>query len=206
ATLRSRRGLGVHSGMVGDSVADLMAAGVVTNEHKEVDRGMSVTGCLMGTKRLFDFAARNPGILMCSVRHTHGPDVLGRLSRFVSINSAVEVDLTGQVNAEAVGSDYVGVVGGQVDYVRAAGASPGGCSIIALPATAKGGVSRIVSALSGPVTTARSDTGVVVTEFGAADLRGKSLPERARAMIAIADPAHREGLERAAHALLRRAA
>ena len=203
ATLKSRRGLGIHSGMVGDSVADLVKAGVVTNEHKEIDRGLSVTGCLMGTSRLFEFADRNEALLMCSVSHTHGQNMLSRLSRFVSINSAVEVDLTGQVNAESIGSDYVGVVGGQVDYVRAASVSPGGCSIIALPATTKDGSTKIVAALSGPVTTARSDTGVVTTEFGAADLRGKSLQQRAKAMIAIADPAHREALEREAHALFR---
>jgi len=202
ATLKSRRGLGIHSGMLGDSVADLVKAGVITNEHKEIDRGVSVTGCLMGTHQLFEFAHRNPAVLMCSVWHTHGQSTLARLSRFVSINSAVEVDLTGQVNAEAIGRDYVGAVGGQVDYVRAASSSPGGCSIIALPATTKDGATKIVASLSGPVTTARSDTGVVVTEFGAADLRGKSLPQRMRAMIAIADPAHREALDRAAHALV----
>jgi acyl-CoA hydrolase len=205
SALKTRRGLGIHSGMIGDSIADLMEAGVVTNEHKEIDRGITVTGCLMGTRRLARFAAKNPDILMCSVSHTHGQNTLQKLSKFVAINSAIEVDLTGQVNAEAAGLNYIGTVGGQVDYGRAASTSQGGCSIIALPATAKGNVSKIVASLSGPVTTSRSDVGVIVTEFGAADLRGKSLPQRMKAMVEIADPAHRESLDRAVH-LLRNAA
>jgi acyl-CoA hydrolase len=199
AMLKTRRGLGVHSGVIGDSMAELMRDGIVTNEFKEIDVGLSVTGCLMGTRALFDFAHRNPRILMCAPLHTHATNVLQRLSHFVSINSAMEVDLTGQVNAESVDGEYVGAVGGQVDYVRAAAGSDGGCSIIALPALAKDGGSKIVASLSGPVTTARSDAGVIVTEFGAADLRGKSLQQRRRAMIAIAGPAHREALERAAY-------
>ncbi len=206
AGLSARRGLGVHSGVVGDRVADLMEAGAVTNEHKEVDTGLTTTCLLIGTKRLYDFADRNPLLLMAPVSRTHGFDVVSRLSRFVSLNSAVEVDLSGQVNAEAVGQEAVGLVGGQVDYIRAANALRGGCAIIALPATAAVDASRIVERLSGPVTTARSDVGVVVTEFGAADLRGASLRQRARLLIDIAHPAHRERLERAAHALRGRVA
>ena len=129
------------------------------------------------------------------LHRSHDVDVARRITRFA--DSAVEVDLTGQVNAETAGGHYVGAVGGQVDYVRAAALSPGGCSMIALPSTAQdGAVSRIVPSLSGPVTTARSDVDVVITEFGAAQLRGRSLRERAKAMIAIAHPAHREALER----------
>ncbi|MSQ37578.1 MAG: acetyl-CoA hydrolase/transferase family protein [Chloroflexi bacterium] len=205
ASLKGRRGLGVHSGVVGDRVADLMESGAVTNEHKDVDTGVTTTCLLIGTKRLYDFADRNPGLLMAPVSRTHGFDVVSRLQRFVALNSAVEVDLTGQVNAEAVGKDAVGLVGGQVDYIRAANASRGGCAIIALPSIAGGNASRIVDRLSGPVTTARSDVGVVVTEFGAADLRGASLRQRARMLIDIAHPAHRERLERAGHALRGRA-
>lgn len=195
--LADRRELGVHSAVIGDRVADLMERGVVTNEHKEVDPGVTTSCLLMGTRRLYDFAHRNPRVLMAPVSRTHGFDVLRRLRRFVSLNSALEVDLTGQVNAEALGDRYIGLVGGQVDYVRAANASDDGCAIVALPSTAAGR-SRIVARLSGPVTTARSDIGVVVTEHGAADLRGASLRERIRRMIAIADPAHREALEREA--------
>jgi acyl-CoA hydrolase len=127
------------------------------------------------------------------------------LTRLVTINSAVEVDLTGQVNAEQSGALYIGGTGGQVDYVRAGSRSPGGRSIIALPATAKGGkISRVVAALSGPVTTARSEVDVIVTEFGAAELRGQTLAERARRLVGIAHPDFREELDQAAHDIRRR--
>ena len=199
--LRSRRDLGIHSGMLGDSVVDLVEAGAISNAYKEVDPGISVTGALIGTRRLFDFCHRNKSVRMHPLSHTHNFAVLSQLSRFVSLNSAVEVDLTGQVNAESAGGQYVGAVGGQVDYVRAAAASPGGHSIIALPSTAQNGaVSRIVARLSGPVTTARSDVDVIITEFGAANLQGKTLSQRTRTLIEIAHPAHRESLDRAVHA------
>lgn len=199
--LRQRRDLGIHSGMLGDSVADLMECGAVTNAYKEIDPGITISGALIGTRRLYDFCHRNANVRMHPISHTHDITVVSRLSRFVSINSAIEVDLSGQVNAESINGQYLGAVGGQVDYVRAATASAGGRSIIALPSTAQGGtVSRIVVSLSGPVTTARSDVDVVITEFGAADLRGKPLSRRAKALIEIAHPAHREALDRAAHA------
>lgn len=201
ANLRSHRDLSIHSGMLGDSAADLVECGAVTNVYKEVDPGVMVTGALIGTRRLYDFCHRNKGVRMHPLSHTHGSATLSRLSRFISLNSAIEVDLSGQVNAESAGGWYLGAVGGQVDYVRAAGASPGGRSMIALPSTAQEGkVTRIVARLSGPVTTARSDSDVIVTEYGAAALRGKSLQQRARAMIAIAHPDHRESLDRALHA------
>ena len=130
---------------------------------------------------------------------------LGRLERLVTINSALEVDLSGQVNAEQSGASYLGGTGGQVDFVRAGARSPGGRSIMALPATAKNGtLSRIVPALSGPVTTARSDVDVIVTEFGAAELKGQSLAERATRLIAIAHPDFREDLDRAAYIIRQR--
>jgi len=195
--LRDRRDLSVHSGMVGDSLVDLIECGAVTNAFKELDPGITITGALIGTRRLFDFCHRNPQVRMHPSSYTHDITVLAKLSRFISLNSAIEVDLSGQVNAEIAGGQYVGAVGGQVDYVRAAALSPGGCSMIALPSTAQdGALSRIVPTLSGPVTTARSDVDIVITEFGAAQLRGRSLSERARALIAIAHPAHRDMLER----------
>ncbi len=198
--LTSRRDLGVHSGMISDAVVDLMECGAVSNAHKGVDAGVTITGVLAGTQRLYRFAHRNPALRLCPADYTHGAAALAKLQRLVSINSALEVDLTGQVNAEALGSDYVGAVGGQVDYVRAATLSPGGVSIIALPATA-GPASRIVARLSGPVTTARSDVDVIATEHGVARLRGLALSERIRAMIAIAAPEHREALEREARGI-----
>lgn len=202
--LAGRRGLGIHSGMIGESVVDLIEAGAVTNEHKEIDTGVTVTGALLGTRRLYWFCNNNQTIRLAPISHTHDPSVLSRLSRLISINSALEVDITGQVNAEAIGADYLGAVGGQVDYVRAASLSPGGRSIIALPATARGGeASRIVGTLAGPVTTGRADVDIIVTEFGAAELRGLSLRERIRSMISIAAPQFREDLERQSYRFLK---
>lgn len=203
--LHDRRDLGVHSGMLGDGLVDLVEAGVITNARKEVDRGVSINGALIGTKRLYDWAHRNPTIRMCATSYTHDAAVLGRLSRLVTINSALEVDLTGQVNAEQSGAAYLGGTGGQVDFVRAGSRSPGGRSIIALSASAKGGtLSKIVAQLSGPVTTARTDVDVIVTEYGAAELKGQSLAERTRRLIAIAHPDFREELDRAAHVITQR--
>ncbi|WP_267128223.1 acetyl-CoA hydrolase/transferase C-terminal domain-containing protein [Baekduia soli] len=135
---------------------------------------------------------------MRGIAYTHDPATLRRLERLTAVNAALEVDLTGQVNAETVAGRHVGAVGGQVDFVRAAMASPGGRAVITLPSTARGGtISRIVPRLGdGVVTTSRADADVVVTEHGVADLRGMALSERARRLTAIADPAHREGLER----------
>jgi len=203
--LQDRRDLGVHSGMIGDGLVDLVEAGIVTNARKPIDVGVSITGALIGTKRLYEFAHRNPKIGMRSSAYTHNAEVLSRLPRLVTINSAMEVDLTGQVNAEQSGDQYLGGTGGQVDYVRAGARSPGGHSIIALPATAKGGkVSRIAATLSGPVTTARSDVDVIATEFGAAELKGCTLAERARRLVAIAHPDFREELDRSAREIARR--
>lgn len=203
--LDDRKDLGVHSGMLGDGLADLVEAGVITNARKEIDAGISINGALIGTQRLYDFAHRNAAVRMCGAGYTHDAGVLSRLSRLVTINSALEVDLTGQVNAEGTGSAYLGGTGGQADFVRAGARSPGGHSIIALSATAKGGsASKITAALSGPVTTMRSDVDVIVTEFGAAELKGQSLAERARRMVAIAHPDFREDLNRAAHEIARK--
>jgi len=203
--LHDRRDLGVHSGMLGDSFVDLVESGVVTNALKPFDVGVSITTALIGTKRLYDFAHRNAKIGVRSSLYTHDAGVLSRLPRLVTINSAVEVDLTGQVNAEQSGSHYVGGTGGQTDFVRAGSRSRGGHAVIALPATAKGGrVSRITLELSGPVTTARNDVDVIVTEFGAAELKGQTLAERTRRMIAIAHPDFREQLDRASHSIRQR--
>ncbi|WP_280257366.1 acetyl-CoA hydrolase/transferase family protein [Nocardia abscessus] len=203
--LHDRTDLGVHSGMIGDGLVDLVESGAITNARKTIDRGVSVTGALIGTERLYRFADRNAAIRMCATDYTHDAGVLARLERLVTINSAMEVDLTGQVNAEQTGAAYLGGTGGQVDFVRAGARSPGGHAILALPSTAKGGtVSRITATLSGPVTTARSDVDVIVTEFGAAELAGQTLAERTRRLIAVAHPDFREELERAAHVVQRR--
>lgn len=200
ATLGDRKDLGLHTGVIGDSVIELIEEGVITNSFKEVLPGVSVTGALWGTDRLYRFVDRNPVILLSRIRTTHGPDTLGRLSRLVSINSAIEIDLTGQVNAEQVGKDYIGAIGGQVDFVRAGARAAAGCSIIALASSARGGtVSKIVAKLDGPVTTSRSDVDIIATEHGAVQLKGLSLQERVRRLTALAAPQFREELERDAY-------
>jgi len=198
AALGDRRDLGVHSGSLGDGVVDLMQRGVITNARKPIDAGKTIGGVLLGTRKLFDFVDRNPAVELRSSDHTHGAQVLAQLPNFVAINSAVEVDLTGQVNGELANGSYVGAVGGAPDFVHAANVSPGGVSLICLPSAVGTKASRIVARLSGPVSTPRSEAGVFVTEYGAADLRGLPLRTRVTRMLEIAHPDFREALEREA--------
>jgi acyl-CoA hydrolase len=174
AALGGGKNLRIHSGTVGDGVIDLLKGGAAST----VDCAM-----LIGSPALFEFARGNEAIRLRSSEYTHDPRVLAGLERFVAINSAVEVDLTGQVNGEVARGSYVGAVGGALDFVRAASQSADGVSLMLLPA------SRIVAQLSGPVSTPRSEAGVIVTELGAADLRGCTLTERERRMRAIASHA-----------------
>ncbi len=201
AALSDRRDLGVHSGSLGDGVVDLARRGVITNARKPIDTGKTIGGVLLGTRKLFDFVDRNPAVELRSSDYTHGPQVLAQLPNFVAINSAVEVDLTGQVNGEVANGSYVGAVGGAPDFVRAANVSPGGVSLICLPSSVGTKASRIVARLSGPVSTPRSEAAVFVTEQGAADLRGLPLRARVARMLEIAHPDFREALEREAHQL-----
>ena len=203
-SLASRRDLGIHSGIVSDVLVDLVEAGAVTNARKPFDQGVSIVGTLGGTKRLYDFAHKNRTVGLRNSLYTHGDAVLTRLPDLVTINSAIEVDLTGQIGAEHTADAFIGGIGGQADYIRVGHRAPGGHAIVALPATARGGVSRIQARLSGSVTTARADADVIVTEFGAAELRAQPIRERARRLIAIAHPEHREALEREAATLFRR--
>jgi len=196
--LADRRDLGIHSGTIGDTVAELTRAGVITNAKKSIDPGVTVTGMMMGSKRLHDFTHRNPGVQFRSTTYVHNADVLSRIDRFVVLNTAIEVDLTGQINAEVADGMYIGTIGGALDFLRAANRSRGGLPIVALPSTAgrdRKRASRIVARLSGPVSTPRSDAGIIVTEHGVADLRGITLSERRRRMIAISHPDFREHLE-----------
>lgn len=193
--LADRRDLGVHSGAIGDAVARLSAAGAVTNARKTRDHGITVAGLALGSRTVHEFVHRNPAVQFRSTGYTHDASVLAGLERFVAVNSAVEVDLTGQVNAEWAAGSYVGAVGGAADFMRGAARSHGGLPIVALPATA-GDRSRIVARLSGPVSTSRADAGIIVTEHGVADLRGQPVSQRIRRMLAIADPRFREALER----------
>ena len=201
AALRGHRDLGVHSGAIGDAVADLIEAGVITNDRKRSEPGQAVTGSLMGSERVLRFADRNPEVLVRDIAFTHDPARLAAQPGFAAINSAFEVDLTGQVNAEVAGARYAGAVGGAIDFLRGAARSNGGLPIVALPSRTSVGVGRIVAALSGPVSTPRADAGIVVTEFGAVDLRGLSLSQRRARLLSIAHPDDRAGLESSTRAV-----
>lgn len=194
--LLSHQALGIHSGVVSDVLVDLVERGIVTNAYKGRDTGKTITGGLFGTQRLRNFAQDSGLIEMRSADYTHSLAVTASIPNFYTINSAIEVDATGQVNSEIAAGRYLGAVGGQVDFVRAGVASEGGSSIIAFPSTTLDGKSsRIVTSLAGrPVTTARSDVDVIVTEYGVARLRGVGLKERSRRLIAIAHPTHRDAL------------
>jgi acyl-CoA hydrolase len=189
--LAGHQDLGVHSGMISDGVLRLVEKGVVTGTRKEIDRGVIVTGAALGSTELYERLAELP-VEFRPASYTHAPHVLSRLSRFVSVNSAIEVDLTGQVGAEQRRGVQIGAVGGQVDFSRAA-ALTGARSIITVRART-GEHSTIVPRLDGPVTTGRSDVDHVVTEYGVAHLRGCDLTERARRLAAIAAPEFREDL------------
>lgn len=202
--LCGKKDLGLHTGMISDRVVDLVEAGVLNNRRKELDAGLIVTGGLLGTRRLYAWADQNPCLRVRSARYTHDAAILAHFRRLVGINSAIEVDLTGQINAETIGNRHVGLIGGQVDFMRACAHAPEGLAIIALSSTARNGaLSRIVAKLSGGiVTTARSDADIVVTEYGIAELRGRTVSERARALIAIAHPSFRRDLETASDGLV----
>lgn len=198
--LGGHRDLALHSLLVDPAVA-LVEKGVVTGGRKRFHRGRMDIAEAMGTRRLFDFVHDNAAVNMESSELVHDPGLVARLDRFVSINSALEIDLTGQVTAESLGGRQVAGIGGQFDFALGATGSRGGVAVIALPSTGRdGAVSRIVSRLThgAAVTTPRFVADWVVTEYGAARLRGRSDRERAAALIAVAHPAHRGELERSA--------
>jgi acyl-CoA hydrolase len=192
--LVGHRDLGIHSGIINNGAMQLIRSGAANGARKTYDRGVAIGGLLGGTTELFGFAHRNPAVELRSTRYTHDPEILAGSHRMVAINSAIEVDLTGQVNAEMAGARYIGALGGAVDFLAGAGRSEGGLPIVALASTAKGR-SRIVAELDGPVSTPREVPIIVVTEHGVADLRGATLEQRVERMLAIADPAHRPSLE-----------
>lgn len=195
--LADRKDLGVHTEMFSNALPRLIELGVVTNSRKKKQRGKSVTGFVMGNRALYDFVDDNPSVAFLDIEYVNDPTIIARNDQVVSINSALQVDLSGQVCADSLGTQIYSGVGGQVDFVTGAGFSKGGKSIIALPSTAKGGaMSRIVPTLaagSGVVTT-RAQVDFVVTEFGVAKLKGLSLRERAEVLISIAHPDFRDGL------------
>jgi len=204
--LGDKRDLGIHSEMFSDEVISLVERGIINGERKSLHPGKIVAGFLMGTQRLYDFVDNNPMVELHPTEYINDPFRIAQNDRMVAINSAIEVDLTGQVCADSIGSRLYSGVGGQVDFIYGASRSKGGKPIIALPSTAacRGQlVSKIVPMLqpAAGVVTTRSHVHFVITEHGIADLYGQSIRQRARALIAVADPRFRDSLERSAHEL-----
>jgi acyl-CoA hydrolase len=196
--LDDKRDLGIHTEMVSDSVIELLESDVINGKRKTLHRGKVVASFALGTRRLFDYIHENPAFEFRLISYTNDPFVVAQNDRMVAINGALQVDMTGQVCADSIGTRPYSGFGGQVDFIRGAARSKGGVPVIALPSTARGGtVSRIVPMLEpgGGVVTSRADVHYVVTEHGIAYLHGKSLRERAEALIAIADPRFQAGLE-----------
>jgi acyl-CoA hydrolase len=202
--LRNHRHLGIHSEMVSDGIVDLLECGAIDGSRKTFLPGKIVAGFAMGTRRLYDFVDDNPVMSFWGADVVNDPSVISSNADVVAVNGALEVDLTGQVDADSIGSRVYSGIGGQVDFIRGAARSTGGRPVIALKSTARNGeVSRIVPTLrpGSGVVTSRADVHHVVTEHGAVDLFGASLRERACALIGLADPRFRESLERAAYDL-----
>lgn len=196
--LKDKKDLGIHSEMISDGVVELVEAGVITCKKKNINKGKLSVAFLMGTKRLYDFVDNNPMVSLQTVDYINDPRVIGQNDNLISINAALQVDLMGQVCSEAMGLKQFSGIGGQVDFVRGAAFSKGGKSILAFPSTAKKGtVSKIVPFLTegACVTTSRTDVDYVITEFGIAELKGRTLRERARNLINIAHPNFREELK-----------
>lgn len=196
--LRDRRDLGVHTEMFSAGVLELIKLGVVTGANKKIDRGRVVASFLSGTTDLYSFVDYNRSILMMDIGYVNDPYVIARNPKVVSVNSAVQVDLTGQICADSVGQRIISGTGGQLDFIRGAALSKGGKSIIALPSRTRKGVSKIVPILENGagVVTPRADVQWIVTEYGAVNLKGLSLQERAKALIGISHPDDRESLIR----------
>jgi 4-hydroxybutyrate CoA-transferase len=203
-SLGNKRHLGIHSELFSDGVIDLVEAGVIDGEAKTLHRGKLVAGFVLGTRRLFDWVHNNAMVELHPTEYVNDPFVIAQHRRMVAINSALQIDLSGQVCADSIGLRLYSGAGGQVDFVRGAARAEGGLPIIALPATAKGGaLSRIVPLLEpgAGVVTNRYDVHTIVTEYGVAELYGKTLAQRARALIGIAHPDFRDTLTGAARRL-----
>jgi len=198
--LGNHKNLGIHTEMFADGVLPLYYKGVINNLNKKFDKGKMVSTFLMGSKEVYDFIDDNPAVAMMDVAYTNNPFIIAQQPKMTAINSALSVDLTGQVNADSLGTKYFSGCGGQLDFIRGAGASEGGKPIITLASTTNKGISKICPTLlngAGVVTT-RFDAHYIVTEFGAVDLYGKSLQNRAKALISIAHPDTQEELDKAA--------
>jgi acyl-CoA hydrolase len=205
ACLGNHKNLGIHSEMFSDGILPLVESGVINGQNKVKHPGMIVGSFVVGTKKLYDFIDDNPIVKMLDFAYVNNTDVIRRNPKVTAINSAIEIDLTGQVCADSIGSKIFSGVGGQMDFIRGASLSEGGKPIIALSSTTKNGASKISAVLkpgAGVVTT-RAHVHYVVTEFGAVNLYGKTLEERAKLLIGIAHPNHREALSKDAFDLLK---
>ena len=197
AQLWSKKDLGLHSELVGDGVVELLEAGIINNKRKQTHTGKTVLGAAFGSEILNNYINNNPSVEMHPIDYVNNPSVISQNDNVVSINSCLQVDLLGQVVSDTVGLNQFSAVGGQVDFVRGATMSRGGKSIIAMPSTAKNGmISRIVPLITegSAITTPRNDVNYVVTEYGVAQLKGKTLKERAKALILITHPKFRPHL------------
>ena len=204
AALISKRDLGIHSEMFADGMIDLLECGAVNNSRKPIHTGRTVATFALGSRRLYDYIDDNPAVQMLPVDYVNDPAVIARHPNFISVNAAVEVDFYGQVAAESVGTRHISGTGGQADFVRGAIQSKGGKSFIAFPSTAMGGAASKIAPTLTPgaiVTTGKNDVDHIVTEYGIAKLRGRTLSQRAKALIAIAHPKFREELTFAAKKL-----
>lgn len=201
ANLIHHKGLGVHTEMFSDGILPLVEKGVITGEHKVNHTGKILSAFAMGTQKLYDFIDYNPSIVFKEAGYTNDTALVRQNPKVIAINSAIEIDLTGQVCADSIGTYQYSGVGGQMDFIRGASLSEGGKPIIAMPAATNKGLSKITSFLNqgASVTTTRAHVHYVVTEYGVVNLYGKSLKERAKLLISIAHPDHREQLEREAH-------
>lgn len=200
AQLGNHKNLGIHTEMFADGVLPLVESGVINGANKKLDRGKMVSTFLMGSQKVYDFINNNPMVAMMDVGYTNDPFVIAQQPKMTAINSALQVDITGQVCADSLGTKFFSGVGGQIDFIYGASRSEGGKAIIAMPSVTKNGISKIAPILTpgaGCVTT-RNHIHWFVTEYGAVNLYGKSLQERARLLISVAHPDHREELERAA--------
>lgn len=195
--LTDKKDLGLHSGLISDKMIDLFKIGVITGNHKKIDKRKIIGTNILGSRELYDFCHNNPFIELHPVTYTHNLSLAAQLDNFISINSAIEVDLSGQVNSESIDGRQISGVGGQLDFIRMARNSRGGKAIIALPSTDRRGNSKIIPVLSSnvPVSTPRIEIDIVVTEYGAVSLRYQPVMERARRLISIAHPNHRPLLE-----------
>lgn len=200
ASLETHKDLGIHTEMFSDGILRLIEKGVINGRKKAIHPGKIIAGFCLGTRKLYDFLDDNPQVHLLDITYVNDPHVIRRNPKVVAINSALEIDLTGQVCADSIGTRMWSGVGGQMDFLRGAALSPGGKPILAMPSTTSKGISRIAPILNpgAGVVTTRAHVHWVVTEYGAVNLRGRNLRQRAQALISIAHPDHRETLSRAA--------